>query len=83
MNYKCIPYITRFEKYVESPYRGMYVNLARWCNQPSFFKKKSFREFCKANGETSACYKYMDEFEKLYPEISYYLDLKFEQEKPC
>lgn len=45
MHYKCIPYITRFEKYTKSPYRGMYVNLARWCNQPSFFKKKSFREF--------------------------------------
>ena len=36
----------RFNKYEESPYRGMYINLARWCNQPSFFKKKSFYEFC-------------------------------------
>lgn len=79
MSYKCIPYITRFERYVESPYRGMYVNLARWCNQPSFFKKKSFREFCEANGKTSSCFKYLEEFERLYPEISYYLDLKFEK----
>lgn len=79
MHYKCIPYITRFEKYVESPYKGMYVNLARWCNQPSFFKKKSFREFCEANGKNSACYKYMDNFEKQFPEITYYFDLKFEK----
>lgn len=79
MNYKCIPYITRFEKYEESPFRGMYVNLARWCNQPSFFKKKSFREFCIANGMDSSCYKYMNEFEKKYPEITYYYDLKFEK----
>lgn len=81
MQYRCIPYITRFNRYEESPYRGMYVNLARWCNQPSFFKKKSFREFCIVNGESSACYKYMDEFEKLYPSIaSTYFDLRFEEE---
>lgn len=78
MRYRCIPYITRFEKYVESPHRGMYVNLARWCNQPSFFKKKSFREFCVSNGVNSACYKYMENFEKICPEISRYFDLKFE-----
>ena len=80
MRYKCIPYITRFERYVDSPYRGMYINLARWCNQPSFFKKKSFREFCEANGMHSACYKYMKEFETVCPEISIYFDLKFEKE---
>ena len=78
MKYKSIPYITRFNRYEESPYRGMYVNLARWCNQPSFFKKKSFREFCISNGLTSACYKYMEEFEKQNPEISKYFDMKFE-----
>lgn len=77
MEYKCIPYITRFEKYAESPYRGMYVNLTRWCNQPSFFKKKSFREFCEANGGESVCFKYMNEFEKLYPEIREFYDMKF------
>ena len=78
MNYKCIPYITRFEKYTESPYKGMYVNLSRWCNQPSFFKKKSFREFCETNGKNSACYKYMIEFENLYPDITEYFDMKYE-----
>ena len=78
MQYKCIPYITRFEEYVKSPYKGMYINLARWCNQPSFFKKKSFREFCEANGLESACYKYMKNFEEICPEISRYFDLKFE-----
>ena len=29
----------------------MYVQLARWCNQPSFFKKMSFRQFCVRNEE--------------------------------
>lgn len=45
MEYKCIPYITRFERYVDSPYKGMYINLARWCNQPNFFKKKALENF--------------------------------------
>lgn len=77
MRYKCIPYIMRFNRYEESPYRGMYVTLARWCNQPSFFKKKSLREFAIANGIESACYKYVDEFERICPEVSRYLDMKY------
>jgi len=80
MQYECLPYLTRFNKYEESPYRGMYINFARWCNQPNFFKKKSFREFCEANGEKSATMRYMREFEKKYPEIAKkYFDLKYPQ----
>jgi hypothetical protein len=70
MKYHCLPYIMRFNKYEESPYRGMYINFARWCNQPSFFKKKSYREFCIANGLNSACHKYMEQFENDCPEIA-------------
>lgn len=80
MRYGCLPYIMRFERYEDSPYRGMYINFARWCNQPSFFKKKSFREFClmkNANGTSTITY--MEEFEYLYPEVAKeYYDLKFE-----
>ena len=80
MKFGCLPYIMRFNRYEESPYRGMYINLARWCNQPSFFKKKSFREFCLAkNGKGVSTIKYMTEFENLYPEIAnQFYDLKFE-----
>lgn len=49
MKYGCLPYIMRYEKYKESKYRGVYIQLARWCNQPQFYKKMSFREFCLAN----------------------------------
>lgn len=77
MKYKCLPYIMRFNRYEESPYRGMYISIARWCNQPSFFKKKSLREFAIANGENSSCYKYVKEFENSYPGVSKYLDMKF------
>ena len=78
MRNKCIPYVMRFNRYVESPYRGIYISIARWCNQPSFFKKKSLREFAIANGKTSACYRYLSDFENKFPEAAYFYDLKFE-----
>lgn len=78
MRHRCLPYVMRFARYSESPYRGMYVTLARWCNQPGFFKKKSLREFADANGEKSACYKYVRDFEENYPEVALYFDMKFE-----
>lgn len=77
MRNRCLPYVMRFARYTESPYRGMYVTIARWCNQPSFFKKKSLREFAIANGTDSACYRYMADFEQRFPEVTPYLDMKF------
>lgn len=54
MRYQCVPYIMRYQNknyspWKESKYKGLYVALARWCNQPSIFKKMSFRQFCEAN----------------------------------
>lgn len=88
MKYGSLPYIMRYESYKKSKYRGMYVQLARWCNQPNFFKKKSFREFCEANQEyhsnkntNCAAYQAMLDFEKDFPKIANeYFDLKFENE---
>lgn len=55
----------------------MYITIARWCNQPSFFKKKSLREFAICNGLDSACYRYVADFERLFPEVAPYLDMKY------
>ena len=79
----CLPYIMRYEKegdinWRDSPYRGMYITLARWCNQPSMFKKTSFREYVHMNKEGSAARRYAEEFEKKYPSIAKtYFDLKW------
>ena len=78
MRNRCLPYVMRFSRYAESPYCGVYVSIARWCNQPCFFKKKSLREFAELNGAESACYKYVIDFEKLFPGVAHYLDMKFE-----
>ena len=80
MKYGCIPYIMRHENYEKSPYRGMYITIARWCNQPSFYKKQSLREYVTlTDGTDKASYRYITEFEKLYPQFSNFFDMKFEE----
>ena len=51
MRYKCYPYIMRFNMYENSPYRGTYITLARWCNQPGLFKRLSLVEFIEMNAK--------------------------------
>lgn len=66
MKYNCKPYIMRYYKYQESPYRGMYINIAQWCNQPRFFSQMSYKEMCDKDNErkggNSATKKYNDIF---------------------
>lgn len=87
MQYGCLPYIMRYKEYENSPFKGTYINLARWCNQPNFYKKKSYREFCEANQLSSksglcATMRYLNELENKHPDIAKeYFDLKFENIK--
>lgn len=81
MGYKCVPYIMRYKDYELSPYRGMYISIASWCNQPSMFKKKSLREYAYANLErgSRSTWRYIQDFEKKHPEIARkYYDIKWE-----
>ena len=88
MRFGCLPYIMRYESYKTSRWRSLYVNIARWCNQPQFFKKKSFRQFCVANQEYHktkdtycSAYASMLEFEAAFPELAErYFDLRYEDE---
>jgi len=78
----------RYENYKASNWRALYIQIARWCNQPQFFKKKSFRQFCEANqdyhkGKNTLCssYQIMQDFESAFPEIANeYFDLRFDEE---
>jgi len=80
MYHNCLPYIMRYSDWDKGDMRGMYINLARWCNQPSFFKKTSFREFVEKHPENSATQRYANIFENKYPEIAAeFFDLKFEE----
>lgn len=88
MKYGCLPYIMRYDDYKNSALQSIYTQIARWCNQPQFFKKKSFRQFCEANQDyhknpntTCAAYQAMIDFERTYPETAgKYFDLRFDQE---
>jgi hypothetical protein len=92
MQYQCLTYIMRYQNknatpWKDSKYRGMYINVARWCNQPNFYKKKSFREFCEANqanvktkGKICSAMQALMDFERDYPEIAKeYFDLRYDQ----
>jgi hypothetical protein len=80
--YNFKPYIMRFEKYKDSPLYGTYVNVARWCNQPSFFNNLSYKQFCekddlrisKGKG-TSSTWRYYKQLEKLNIECMKYFDV--------
>ena len=94
MRHGCLPYIMRYEEYQNSRFRNLYIQIARWCNQPSFFKKKSFRQYCEANEvyhrtHTSnpigncSCYQAMLDFEEEFPEIAEeYFNLRFDELNP-
>lgn len=49
MQYGCLGYIMRHEDYHNHPLNNIYVQLARWCNQPGFYRNLSFWEFCYKN----------------------------------
>jgi hypothetical protein len=81
-SYGCLPYIMRYKDYEISPYRGVYITVARWCNQVSFFKKKSIREFADLcqQGTKSKCssVRALELVEKDFPDIAeQYFDMKF------
>lgn len=81
MRYKCLTYLMRYAAWERAPeiYKGMYINLSRWCNQPAQYSKKSLREFCTGQGEYSSCFRYLTAFEALHPEMAHYLDMKYEE----
>lgn len=80
-SYGCVPYIMRHNNYNNSPYRGMYINLARWCNQVQLFKKKSYREFVAIHDgitkKEPSTIRYTREFLEACPQIEEYFDFKF------
>lgn len=74
--YNFKPYIMRHENYQKSPYRGMYINIAFWGNQPSLFFNHSFEQICekddnrKGGKKQSATWKYLEKFKNDNPKIA-------------
>lgn len=89
----CMPYLMRYERWKDSPYRGTYSNLNRWCNYPQFFKKMSYREINEAcqrwaikgnkikEGVICSEMKHMIKLEEDVPDLAKkYFDLKWEND---
>lgn len=49
MSFGCLGYIMRHSDYKNHPLSNIYTQIARWCNQPQFYKKMSFEEFIIRN----------------------------------
>jgi len=49
MQYGCLGYIMRHEDYKRHELSNIYVQIARWCNQPGFYRKMSFWEYAYKN----------------------------------
>ena len=88
IKYGCFPYIMRHELYKTSPYRSLFVTIARWCNQPQFMRNYSFREYCEANQfyhktENTSCSAMaaLNDFEEKFPDIAAeYFDMKYNEQ---
>lgn len=49
MQYGCFGYVMRHEDYHNHNLSNIYVQIARWCNQPQFYRYMSFWEYCYRN----------------------------------
>lgn len=87
MRYQCLPYIMRYQSMNTQPWKnseftGLYTQIARWCNQPSIFKKKSLREFCTLDQTRCktkcSSIRAIEQLQIKYPDLAKkYLDLKY------
>ena len=79
LEYNCLPYIMRYQSKDDSPwkksiYKSIYITVSAWCNQPSFLKSKTFKEFCELRKNTGL--EALDLMDKDV-EIKKYLDLRW------
>ena len=49
MSFGCLGYVMRHADYQNHRLGNIYTQIARWCNQPQFYKKMSFEEFIFRN----------------------------------
>jgi len=81
--YGVTPFLMRFKNYIDSPYSGLYKNLASYCNKGGLFKTCTFEEYClaqEARTKSGNCSitRYYNDFAKLHPEfVSTYFRKKF------
>lgn len=89
MRYGCLGYVMRHENHKNHPLFNIYTQIARWCNQPQFYKKMSFKEFIYRNQywtktdrecmSLRTYNKFLSYFDPYKDELEYYFNLKYEE----
>lgn len=87
-----LPYIMRYASpdkapWKESEWKGIYINVARWVNQPALFKKMTFSDYCEAvqktikTGKICSAMRAFNYFEERFPEESrkYFRSIMFKK----
>lgn len=59
--YNSLAYIMMYERYVDSPFKMLYTAIRSYCNAPSQYSKKTFKEYVG---------NYFNDFENKFPEIA-------------
>lgn len=68
--YDALPYIMRHKNYNLSPFRGMYITIAEYCNIPALFLKMSFEDFCHSDISRKSRIRYLNFWKKNNPAFS-------------
>jgi hypothetical protein len=76
MQFQCIPYFMRYEKYKECPFGYFYTLLTKWCMNPGCYKKSSIREYFDKWRHNKILFEVLQEVD-----INHYIDLKYEDFK--
>lgn len=89
MKFGCLGYVMRHENYRNHPLNNIYTQIARWCNQPQFYKKMSFKEFVDRNQFWTKTEKkcmslktyeaFMEKYTKHKIQLDYYFNMKYEK----
>ena len=69
--YQVYPFVMKYEEYLNSPYKHLYINIANYFNQPRCFKSMTLETFLEKRNKPS----YIDELVKLG--LYELLELKF------
>ena len=74
--------LMRHADYLASPYRGIYVTIGRWANQPGLYRNLSLNQFIDKATEAGekAPAKYREELLKDFPELAKYFERIYEKE---
>lgn len=77
--YRALPYIMRHADYLKSPYVGIYKTIARWCNQPGFYRNYSLNEYIDltARHGEKAPSRYREIILKDWPDLRRYFDRRY------